>query len=230
MQTRSPSDLPRRALRGTLVFSLALLVLILAAAGSLRYWQGWLFWLHFTAWTVGLTLYFLRHDPALVERRLRSGPMAEQEPAQKWIQLLAVIAIGAAFVVPALDHRFHWSAIPALGIVIGHVGVAAGYFMIFRVFRENSFAAATVEVAADQTVISSGPYAVVRHPMYAGAAIMFLGAPLALGSWWGLVPGVLLIAILAARLLHEEAYLSRNLRGYDAYRRTVRWRLLPGVW
>jgi protein-S-isoprenylcysteine O-methyltransferase Ste14 len=230
MQQRSTSALLHRALKATLFFCGALWLLIFVSAGSLGYWQGWLFFLHFTAWTLALTLYFVKYDPALVERRMHAGPTAEHEPAQKRIQLLAVIVICSVFLVSAIDFRFGWSAVPTSFVVAGHVLVAAGYAIIFVVFQENSFAASIVVVSADQKVISTGPYALVRHPMYSGAILMFPGIPLALGSWWGLVPAVLLLPVLVARLQDEEAVLVRDLPGYEAYRAAVGYRLVPGVW
>jgi len=223
-------DLHRRAVGGTLVFLVVLWILIFVPGGSLRYWQAWLFWLHFCAWTLGGALYFLRKDPALVERRLRAGPTAESEPSQKRIQLFTSIAIVALFVVAALDHRFGWSIVPLWGIAAGHVLIAIGYVVMFKVFRENSFAASTIEVASEQKVASTGPYGLVRHPMYAGAIVMFAGIPLALGSWWGLILVLFLLLGLAVRLLDEEAFLARNLPGYADYMQKVRYRLVPFVW
>jgi protein-S-isoprenylcysteine O-methyltransferase Ste14 len=223
-------DLRRRALKGALIFLIVLWVAIFLPAGSLAYWQGWLYWAHFAAWTLAGTLYFLERDPALVARRLRAGPTAEKEPAQKRIQLFASIAVCAIFAVSGFDHRFGWSHVSNPTVVAGNALVALGYLFMFVVFRANSFASSTIEVGAGQRVISTGPYALVRHPMYAGATVMFLGAPLALGSWWGLVPVLLLLAGLIARLRDEERYLARNLPGYEAYRRDVRHRLMPGVW
>jgi protein-S-isoprenylcysteine O-methyltransferase Ste14 len=222
--------LERRALGGTLLFIAALWLLIFVPAGSLAYWQGWLLWLNFSAWAAAGTWYFLKRDPALVQRRLRAGPTAEKEPAQKRIQLVLAVVICALFVVSALDYRLGGSAVPWPLVGAGNLLVAAGYLLVFVVLRENSFAAATIEVAPDQRVISTGPYALVRHPMYSGTLPMFAGVPLALGSWWGLVPFILLAAGLVARLKDEEAYLALHLPGYEAYRRSVRWRLLPGVW
>jgi protein-S-isoprenylcysteine O-methyltransferase Ste14 len=224
------ADLGRRATEGTLLFIVALWLLIFLPAGSLAYWQGWLFWAHFSIWSAAGAWYFVKHDPALVQRRLRAGPGAEREPAQKRIQLFLTIVMCALFVVSALDHRFGWSGVPRAIVIAGNLLVAVGYRFVFLVLRENSFAASTIEVAPDQKVISTGPYALVRHPMYSGALLMFAGVPLALGSWWGLVPFILLVPGIVARLEEEEAYLVRNLPGYEAYRNTVRWRLLPGVW
>lgn len=229
-QQGASAELARRASKATLLFALAFWLLIFLSAGSLAYWQGWLFWVHMTAWSVAGTWYFLERDPALVQRRLRAGPAAEREPVQKRIQLFVAIALGAMFVVCGLDYRFGWSDVSWPVVILGNLLVAAGYLFVCLVLRENSFASSTIEVASGQRVISTGPYAVVRHPMYAGALLMFLGMPLALASWWGLLPGVALAAGLVARLLDEEAFLERNLPGYAAYRGAVRWRLLPGVW
>lgn len=229
-RTSPDADLARRVVKGTLLFIAVLWLLIFLPAGSLAYWQGWLLWAHFTLWSAAGGWYFLKRDPALVQRRLRAGPAAEKEPAQKRIQLVLAVVMCALLVMSALDYRFGWSDASWPVVIVGNLLVAVGYLLVFLVLRENSFASSTIEVASDQRVISTGPYALVRHPMYAGALLMFLGIPLALGSWWGLLPGVALAAGLVARLQDEEAYLVRNLPGYEAYRNAVRWRLVPGVW
>jgi len=133
-------------------------------------------------------------------------------------------------VVASLDHRFSWSRVPPALELLGDALVASGFLAVFFVLKENSFAAGAIEVAPDQRVISTGPYAIVRHPMYAGALIMLFGTPLALGSFWSFVPFVLTIGVLVARLLDEETFLAKNLPGYDDYRREVRRRLVPLVW
>jgi protein-S-isoprenylcysteine O-methyltransferase Ste14 len=219
-----------KARKGALFFLVALWLLIFLPAGSLSYWQGWLLWAHFTAWTAGGTWYFLKHDPALVQRRLRAGPMAERDPAQKRIQLVVAIAVVALFLVSALDYRYGWSAVPWPVVVASNLLFAIGYLFICVVLRENSFASSTIEVAPDQKVIATGPYALMRHPMYAGALVMFLAVPPALGSWWGLAPFAVLTAGVLQRLKNEEAYLVRSLPGYDVYRSRVRSRLIPGLW
>ena len=229
-QKHPNADLARRAFNGALLFVVALWFVIFLPAGSLRYWQGWLFWAHFTAWTAGGTWYFLKRDPALVERRLRAGPTAERDPAQKRIQLVVAIAMIAMFLVSALDYRFGWSAVPWSVVVASNLLIAIGYLFICMVLCKNSFASSTIEVVPDQKVISTGPYALMRHPMYAGALVMFVAVPPALGSWWGLLPVAVLASGLVVRLKDEEAYLARNLPGYEAYRSRVRSRLVPGVW
>jgi protein-S-isoprenylcysteine O-methyltransferase Ste14 len=172
----------------------------------------------------------MKKDPKLLERRVKAGPLAEQRPREKLIQVFASLGFLAILLVPALDHRFTWSRVPPLGVVSGELLVGAGFYIVFLVFRENTFASAVIEVGAEQKVIDTGPYALVRHPMYAGALILLAGTPLALGSWWGLLTLVPFAGIIVWRLLDEEAVLSKDLPGYDAYRRKTRYRLIPRVW
>ncbi len=177
-----------------------------------------------------ITAYLMRRDPALLERRMRGGPMAEKQRAQKFIMLGASIAFIALLVVPAFDHRFGWSTIPFGGVVFGDVLVAMGFYFIFLVYRENTFTSATIEVAEDQKVIATGPYAIVRHPMYASASVYLVGTPLALGSYWAFVAVGAMLPFLIWRLLDEERFLAKNLSGYDEYQKRVRHRLVPWVW
>jgi protein-S-isoprenylcysteine O-methyltransferase Ste14 len=180
--------------------------------------------------TTFVTIYMARHDTKLLESRLRMGPTAEKTLAQKIITAFgSVIFVG--FVIMVVDHRFGWSpAVPAALSIFGDVLAALGIFIYFLVVKENRYAAATVDVAEGQTVVSTGPYAIVRHPMYAGAILVFIGAPLALGSWWGFLLIPLVIAVFAWRLLSEEKFLRQNLAGYADYAQSVRYRLVPYVW
>jgi protein-S-isoprenylcysteine O-methyltransferase Ste14 len=223
-------DLPKRAFAGFARFQIALALMIFLPAWSLHYWQGWLYWLLFGASCVVITLYFLRHDRALIERRMQAGPGAETEPKQKLILKFASVALIAMYIVSPVDHRFGWSYVPNWLVLVGDALVALSFYGFFLTFRQNAFAAATVRVESDQPVISTGLYAIVRHPMYAAALALLVGTPLALGSWWGLVPAALLLAALVWRLLDEESYLARNLPGYTDYQRQVRTRLVPGIW
>jgi protein-S-isoprenylcysteine O-methyltransferase Ste14 len=224
------SGLTKRALIGFVQFHVFLALLLFLPAWSLRYWEAWLYWTLFAGSGLALTLYFLKHDPSLIERRLQAGPGAEREKSQKIIQAIASLMLFPLFIIPGFDHRLHWSAVPIPIVLSADVLVVAGYLIIFFVFRENSYTAGTVKVEADQQVISTGPYRLVRHPMYAGALLLFLATPFALGSLWAQIPAVLLIGVIVARLLAEERFLSANLAGYDAYRRKVRSRLIPKVW
>ena len=177
-----------------------------------------------------ITSYLWKRDPGLLARRVNAGPTAETEKSQRVIQLCASIAFIGVFVLSGLDHRFKWSHAPTPLVIAGDILVALGFLVIFLVFRENTFAAATIEVADEQAVITTGPYALVRHPMYSGALIMLAGTPLALGSWWGLLMLIPFTAIIIWRLLDEEMLLAVELRGYREYRQAVRFRLVPFVW
>jgi protein-S-isoprenylcysteine O-methyltransferase Ste14 len=205
-------------------------LLLFLPAGTVRYWQAWVYLAIFTVASALTTWYLVRADPALLERRLRGGPTAETRPAQRLIMLATSIGFIALLVVPALDHRRGWSAVPAGAVLAGDVLVAIGFYLIFRVYRENTFTSATVQVVANQRVVSTGPYAIVRHPMYAGGVLYLLGTPLALGSYWGLVPIGGMTPFLIWRLVDEERLLGSQLPGYAEYRTRVRYRLVPFVW
>ncbi len=224
-----------RALNLRAFIGLVMLVLVMAAgifgaAGTLHYWQGWLFLICYFSASIVITVYLARRDPALLERRMRGGPWAEKEPTQKVIMSIASAGFIALLIVAGLDHRFGWSHIPVAVAIAGNLLMLLGWLGIFRVFQENSFTSSTIELAADQRVISTGPYAIIRHPMYTAALLMLLGIPISLGSWWGVLVLVALLPAMIWRLLDEERFLGRNLPGYVAYQDRVRYRLLPGVW
>ena len=204
--------------------------LIFGLAGTLRYWQAWVYLVLFFGLSGLLTADLLRRDPALLERRMKGGPQAERRPAQRIIMVGASLAFLSLLAVPALDYRFHWSSVPVVGVVLGNVLFAIGFLFVGRVYRENTYTSATIEIHEGQRVIDTGPYAIVRHPMYSGALLYMLGTPLALGSYWGLLGFVLMLLVIVWRLQDEERMLARELRGYAEYRQRVRWRLLPGVW
>jgi protein-S-isoprenylcysteine O-methyltransferase Ste14 len=224
------SNLNTRAWISLAALALVMGLLVFVPAGTLRYWQAWVYLSIFTGASILTTLYLMRHDPALLERRMKGGPMAERRPAQKLIMLGASVGFVGLLVVPALDVRLAWSVVPPGVVLLGDVLVIAGFYFISMVYRENSFTSATIEVAKDQKVVSTGPYAVVRHPMYAGALLYLLGTPPALGSYWGLVVFGALLPLLLWRLFDEERFLSGNLPGYPEYRQRVRHRLVPYVW
>ena len=224
------NDVTRRALRSSLFGIPALAALLFIPAWTLAYWQAWLFMAVFVCASGALTVYLAIHDPKLLERRMNVGPRAEKEPAQKIIMVLATLGFIAMLVFPALDYRFGWSPVPASVSVLGDALIALGFLFTFFVFKQNSYGASTIQIAEGQTVISTGPYAFVRHPMYAAALVMLLGIPLALGSWWGLFALLLVLPVLIWRLLDEERFLRQNLPGYPEYQAKVRYRLLPFVW
>jgi protein-S-isoprenylcysteine O-methyltransferase Ste14 len=212
-----------------LLFPLLMGALVFLPAGTFDYWEAWVFSAVFFACSCAITIWLVFHDPKLLERRMKAGPAAEKERTQKTIMIFAFLSFAAAVVVPALDHRFGWSAVPASIAILGNVLIVLSYVGFYFVFRENTYGAATIQVESDQKVISTGPYAVVRHPMYTGALVMTLGMPLALGSWWGLLVLVPCVVVLVWRLLDEERLLAKNLRGYADYQRQVRFRLIPGI-
>lgn len=219
-----------RTLKTTIVGLIAFCFLIFVPAGTLAYWQGWTFIAVFSVSTVLIGLYLVLENPALLERRIRVGPAAETRPVQKIIIALSFVVFCLMLIVSALDHRFGWSQVPAWLSIIGNALVASGLMIDLRVFRENSYGASTIEKMEGQKVIATGPYAIVRHPMYVGVLIMMLGTPLALGSKWGIVPAIATVPILVLRILDEESMLRDELDGYEAYARDVRYRLLPGIW
>jgi protein-S-isoprenylcysteine O-methyltransferase Ste14 len=220
----------RTVLLGLLRLQVILALVIFLPSGSLHYWQGWLFWLVFFACVLVVTLYFVKHDPHLIENRMKAGPGAEQQRSQKIIQAFTGTLAAALVIVSGLDHRYGWSSVPTPIVLLGDALVVLGFAIVYQVFKENSFAASTIKVEAEQRVISTGPYAIVRHPMYVGGALMLLATPLALGSFVALPIGVALTAAIVVRLLDEERYLTTNLTGYDAYCREVKYRMLPIVW
>jgi len=224
------NGLARKTIIGFVQLFAAMCIALLVPAGTVDYPQAWVYVLIFMGSAALITAYLWKHDPKLLERRVSAGPSAEKEISQKVIQALAAVAFLGILIVPGLDRRFGWSAVPTPVVIVGDALVALGFFIVFLVFRENSFASAAIEVASEQHVISSGPYAVVRHPMYAGALLMLFGTPFALGSWWGLLSTVALAAVIVWRLLDEEQFLSKHLQGYPAYCRKVGSRLIPSVW
>jgi protein-S-isoprenylcysteine O-methyltransferase Ste14 len=224
------NELNRKAIGGLVNLLLCVALLIFLPAWTLRYWQGWVFLLAFFGPALGITLYLMKNDPQLLERRVKSGSMAEKRRSQKVIQGFAAMAFAAMIALPVLDHRFRWSAVPVFAVVAGDGLVVLGFLLVFLVFKENTFTSGTIEVAAEQKVISTGPYAIVRHPMYVGALVLLLGMPLALGSYWGLLTILAMTAVIVWRLLDEEKFLVEHLAGYSEYRERVRYRLAPFVW
>lgn len=204
--------------------------LLFAPAGTLGYWQAWAFLAVFGGCALAITLYLMVNDRSLLARRVYAGPTAEKERSQQLIQSLTSLGFIAMLIVPALDHRFGWSAVPFWCVVAGDVLVTFGFLIIFRVYRENSFTSGVIEVAADQRVVSTGPYAMVRHPMYLGAMPLLVGMAISLASWWAILVFLLIMPMLIWRIAEEERFLAKNLRGYTDYQRRVKYRLLPYVW
>ena len=219
-----------KALVSVFILAIVMGVIIFVAAGTIDYCPAWVYLGIFTIASLLTTVYLIRHDPELLQRRMRGGPTAENRPTQKVIMVFTSLAFLGLIVVPALNYRFGMSRVPLYVVITGDFLVAIGFYFIFYVYRENTYTSATVQVVANQKVIDSGPYAVVRHPMYASGLLYLFGTPLALGSYWGLLPFFFAIPFLVWRLFDEERMLTRELEGYSQYQQRVRYRLLPGVW
>jgi len=219
--------------RTVLGFAFLMLVLALAlflSAGSLSFWQAWVYLSVFAGCTILITAYLIKNDRELLEGRVQAGPVAETQRSQQIIQSLASLFFIGLFIVPGLDFRFGWSNVAPVVCLSSDGLVALGFYFVYLVFRENSFTRATIDVSVGQKVVSTGPYAVVRHPMYAGAMFLIIFTPLALGSWVALPFSIPLILVIVARLLDEERFLKANLSGYEEYCQKVRYHLVPNIW
>ena len=205
-------------------------IILFLPAWTLDYWQAWVFIIVFMVSVTIIGVYLSLKDPALLERRKNVGPAKEQNGAQRIIMSLAFVSILGLLVFCALDHRFGWSPVPLWVTLIGDVLVALGLMIDLFVFRENSYGGSTVQTIEGQKVISTGSYALVRHPMYGGVLVMMAGVPLALGSWWGLAVLVIVVPGLVWRIMDEEKLLKKDLPGYNYYVLKVRYRLVPYLW
>ncbi len=198
-----------------------------STAGTIRYWEAWVFLAALLIPMIFTVRYFLRTDPEFLLRRLRS---CEPRLQQKLIQILGAAFWIPAIFIPGLDHRFGWTSVPVVVVVLGDLLLLSGYYVAILSMKENRFASRTIRVEEGQEVVTTGPYQWVRHPMYLGSSIMTLAAPLALGSYLALVPTLLLPIFLVLRILDEERVLLAELPGYREYTRKTRYRLIPRVW
>lgn len=206
---------------------LAVAALLFLPAGTFDYWQAWLYLATLFIPVLALGSYLALRDPELLERRMRTRETAlQQQRVLRWGLVFFVVG----FVVPGLDRRFGWSQVPTTVVMAADLVVLLGYALFVRVLLANRFASRIVEVMPDQPVIRSGPYALVRHPMYVAVLMIWLASPIALGSWWGLLPMLAILPVIVLRIVDEEATLRRDLPGYADYCDEVRYRLLPGIW
>ncbi|NKZ11527.1 isoprenylcysteine carboxylmethyltransferase family protein [Mycolicibacterium septicum DSM 44393] len=208
----------------------ALGALLFVPAGTFNYWQAWVFLAVYSVMAILSTVYLLRKDKAVVERRMRVGQKAESRPVQKAVLVvITVLSIGLP-VFCGLDHRFGWSPVPTTVSWLGNAMFAIGLVITIFTIVQNSYASANITVESEQTLVSTGLYGLVRHPMYMGALLMVAGMPLALGSWWGLAVLVPVLVIYAFRIQDEEKLLRQQLAGYREYMQKVHYRLVPLVW
>lgn len=219
-----------KAFAGLFMLFVVMSAALFISAWTFYYWQAWIFLAVFFGSACAITVYLIKKDPELLERRVTAGPTNEKETSQKIIQSIAQGAFLLMIIFPVLDHRFGWSTVTPYVNIAGNFLVAIGFYVVFLVFKENSYASALIEVDAGQKVVSSGPYALVRHPMYIGALVLLLGTPLALGSWWGAFTIIPITTVIIWRLLDEERFLTKNLPAYAEYKAKVKYRLIPLIW
>ncbi|MFB1297704.1 isoprenylcysteine carboxylmethyltransferase family protein [Mycobacterium sp. pW049] len=213
------------------VFGIAFFgVALFVPAGTIHYWQARIFVAVFAVTTIVPSVVLAARYPDALARRMKAGPTAESRPVQRIIITLTVVLVFATLALSALDHRFGWSSVPTWLIIVGNLAVAIGLSIAQLVIVQNNYAAATIRVEADQPLVSTGLYGLVRHPMYLGTMIMMIGIPPALDSLWGLLGVAVAVPVLAARILDEEKMLDAELAGYREYTHQVRYRLIPGVW
>ncbi len=223
----SRSRLTIKALVRIVAAFLVLVALFFLPAGTAAYWEAWVYVAVLFVPVTFVVIYLLLNDPELLARRMRTK---EKAAGQSLIVKLGSVCYVLAFSIPGFDRRFGWSHVPLPCVVIADVIVLVGYGWFILVLKENSYASRVVEVEQGQRVVTTGPYSIVRHPMYLGVLIMFFSTPVALGSWWALVPAVPLVAVLVARIRNEERLLVKELEGYKDYTQATRYRLIPGAW
>ncbi len=206
---------------------LVIMACMFGTAGTFDYWQAWVLLGILVSLSASAFGYLSRHSPELLERR---GRMREKEPEQRRVIMLSFIPSVAAFLLPGLDRRWGWSHVPTAFVVAADLLVVLGCALYVLVLRENRYASRTIATEPGQQVTTTGPYAQVRHPMYVAMMIIYVGTPLALGSFWAMIPAALIVPILVTRILNEEKLLERDLAGYREYTKKTRYRLLPGIW
>lgn len=212
-----------RLFAGIVMFTL----LFFLPAGTWRYWQAWMY--------IGILIipmffvlaYFMKHDPALLERRMK---MREERKEQRRIIQVSGLTFVLAYILPGFDIRYGWSDMPAWVSIAAGVVLFLSYMLVFRTMQVNSFLSRVIEVAQGQKVIDTDVYGIVRHPMYVGMIVLYVISPVVLGSWWAVIPALAIIPVIVFRILDEEKALEKDLPGYVEYKQKVRYRLIPFVW
>ncbi len=228
----APADLMRKMILRTTIWLIVLGVVLFGAAGTLRWPQAWVYLVWAAIISFGGGFWLARYDPALLNERLGSLIQREQKGWDKVFMVTVLVLWFGWMVLMGLDVRYHWSDVPLYAQFIGFLLLILGCYLVWLTFRENSYAAPVIKIQKEREhrVITTGPYAYVRHPMYAGALLINFGAPLLLGSWWGLVAGALFTVLIGVRAVLEERMLKAELEGYADYADRVRYRLVPCLW
>ena len=172
-------------------------------------------------------IYLIKNNPELLERRMR---LKEKRSEQRLIVKVSLVFFLLAFILPGFDRRFGWSDVPMGLVIASDLCILIGYLIIFRVMQINTFASRVIEVVSEQKVIDTDLYSIVRHPMYVGAILLYVASPLALGSYWAVLPAIVIIPIIVARIKDEEAALDKDLAGYLEYKQRTKYRLIPFIW
>jgi protein-S-isoprenylcysteine O-methyltransferase Ste14 len=227
MKSQINGKLLARALIRFLLAFIFVAVLLFLPAGSLEYYNGWLFLCALFIPMSFVLIYLIVRDPALLEKRMKTD---EKEKPQKVYLVLSILATIATFAIPGFDYRFQWSNVPVWLVVLSTVFMITGYFLFFLVMKQNSYASRVVEIQEEQKLIDTGLYSIVRHPLYSGAILLYGFAPIVLGSFYALIPMIFIPILLAIRIKNEEKVLLEGLKGYDAYMKKVKFRLLPFLW
>lgn len=208
-----------------IILTVFMWIILFIPAGSIKFWEAWIFWSGFSTITFFITFYFMKKNPEFLARRAK---VKQTKESVKTPLIFKVYYLG--FVLPGIDFRFHWSNVELWIVISSNIIVFASYIFIFYVFKKNSYASTVIQVENEQNVISSGPYALVRHPMYLGMVIMSLFMPIALGSYISIIPMIFIIPITIIRIKNEEEMLLKNLNGYKAYCSKIKYRLIPFIW
>lgn len=202
-------------------------LLVFLPAGSFKYFEGWLFCVLLFVPMFAAGIFMLLKAPSLLEKRL---DVKEKRSSQKGVVGFSGLIFIAGFVLAGLDFRFGWSEVPTAVIIIASIFFVASYILYAEVIRENAYLSRTIKVEENQKVVDTGLYSVVRHPMYAATVILFMMIPLILGSFVALIPFAFYPVLIAIRIIDEEKLLTKELSGYEEYKKKVKYRLIPFIW
>ena len=212
-----------RLIGGVIMFAL----MFFLPAGTWSYWQAWLYIGVLIIPMLFVLAYFMKRDPELLERRMK---MREERGQQRRIIGISVLFFILGYLLPGFDIRYGWSNMPAWVSIAAAVVMFLSYLLVFRTMQVNSFLSRVIEVAENQKVIDTDLYGVVRHPMYVGMVVLYVVSPIVLGSWWAVIPALVIIPVIVFRILDEEKTLEQELPGYVEYKQKVKYRLIPCVW